>query len=83
MSNLKVTNSNITSQRRREGTGMLVEHEKVNRALKELSGITMSDWIKVKAAIDMYFCHKEREAEKEIRLASAEEIHRLIRSRFG
>ncbi len=47
-----------------------------------LKGISFSDWIKVKIAVDRMFENIRREYEKEFTLSDPEYVKKLIRSQF-
>lgn len=48
-----------------------------------LSGISYSEWIEVRTAVDRYFSLKKRELEGQIQLSSPDTVKELIRSQFG
>lgn len=57
----------------------------MERYIKALSGISYSDWKKLKEGVDRVFSHKKSEFEKEIKLADSEmeTVMSLIHSQFG
>ena len=54
-----------------------------NKYVEALSGISYSEWIEVKTAVDRYFTFKKRELECHIQLSKADTVKELIRSQFG
>lgn len=51
--------------------------------IKSLEGISYSEWIKLKIAIDRSFKMQIGELERNIQLTNLEEIDNLIQSQFG
>lgn len=51
--------------------------------IRALQGITFTEWIKLKVAVDRSFDMQKGEFEKTLKLANCEEIERLIQSQFG
>lgn len=55
----------------------------MEKYLKSLSGISYSDWKKLRIAVDRAFQNKIREAEDKLELTDLQEVSNLIQSQFG
>ena len=61
----------------------MIQEVETNKYVDALEGISCSQWIKIKTAIDRYFALKKRELEGQIQLSKPDTVKELIRSQFG
>lgn len=55
----------------------------MDKYIQSLKGISYSEWIKLKTAVDRSFEQKIGEFKKEIKLSDHEDVEKIIRSQFG
>ena len=60
-----------------------MQEDLVKRFAECLNGVSYWDWIKLRASMDMVFDMQKREAERELRFSSLQDLENAIRSRFG
>lgn len=51
--------------------------------IKALEGISYSEWMKLRMAVDRAFEYQKSEFENKLKLANVETVKSLIRSQFG
>lgn len=55
----------------------------MDKYIKELTGITYFEWVKLKTSVDRAFDEQKGEFERSLKFASPDTASNLIRSQFG
>lgn len=61
----------------------MLSNEKIKKVTAALSGLTYTDWIKLRTGIDRAFESKAKELERQLLTPAFNEVAGFIQSQFG